>query len=145
MAVKSLAFTDFMKQLALRSKLQEKTVRKVYNELFLLLAKELRISGEMRLKRFGTFYCEERGGKDMVIPQPDGSVIRKYVEPHMNIKFRPAAEFTNYANGKIVDKESKKRLRKGQLTKSERALIKRSTKNRDETLERMLREYKEEK
>lgn len=142
MAARSLSFTEFMKQLSIKSRLNEKTVRRVYDQLFLLLAKELRISGEMRLKRFGTFYCEERGGKDMIIPQPDGSVIRQYIEPHVNVKFKPAAEFTNYANGRLVDKESKKRLRKGELTKSEKALLKRNTANRDEELEQLLRKYK---
>lgn len=128
---KSLRFSDFMKTLAKRSKVSEKTVRKVYDNLFELVAEELRFADEVRLKRFGVFTTVQRGGKDMMIPRPDGTKESKYVEPYQKIKFKPAAEFTNFANGRLVDKESKKRERKGQLTANERRLVGKKNKSED--------------
>lgn len=133
---KSLRFTDLMKTLAIRSKVSEKTVRKVYDSLFELVAEELRFADEVRLKRFGTFSTVQRGGKDMMVPQVDGTKVAKYIEPYQKIRFKPAAEFTNFANGRLVDKESKKRERKGNLTKNERRLVQK--KNKSENADRNL-------
>ena len=44
-----------MRRLAEKSRLSEKTVRKVYNNLFELVTEELRFADEVKLKRFGTF------------------------------------------------------------------------------------------
>ena len=131
---KSLRFTDFIKKLAIRCRLKEKTVRKVYDNMFELIAEELRFADEIHLKRFGTFSTVQRGGKDKKVPQPDGSFMYMYIEPYQKIRFKPAAEFTNYANGKIVDKESKKRERKGMLTKNEKKLLRYKTDDRDRNL-----------
>lgn len=143
---KALGFTDFMKRLSTRSKLSEKSVRKVYDNLFLLLSEELRFCGEMRLKRFGTFTLEQRGGKDRNVPKPDGTLERLYIEPYYTIKFKPAPEFKNYVNGKIVDKSSKKRQRAGKLTKGERNLLKYKTDDKERNLaialERLAEEVK---
>ena len=42
---KPIGFTELMKRLANKSKVSEKTVRKVYDNLFLLVSEELRFSG----------------------------------------------------------------------------------------------------
>ena len=132
---KSIRFSDLMTTLANRTKLSEKTVRKVYNALFEIVAEELRFSDEVRLKRFGVFSTVQRGGKDRPVPRPDGTIEMRYIEPYQKIKFKPAGEFTNYANGKLVDKESKKRKRKGKLTKNETRLLNYKTDDKDKNLE----------
>ena len=130
-----MRFSDLMTTLANRTKLSEKTVRKVYNALFELVAEELRFSDEVRLKRFGVFTTVQRGGKDRAVPRPDGTIEIKYIEPYQKIKFKPAGEFINYANGRLVDKESKKRKRKGKLTKNETKLLNYKTDDKDKNLE----------
>ena len=52
---KPIGFTELMKRLATKVKLSDKTVRKVYDNLFLLVSEELRFAGTVKLKRFGTF------------------------------------------------------------------------------------------
>ena len=141
---RAIGFTDFMKRLATRSKLSEKSVRKVYDNLFLLLAEELRFCGEMRLKRFGVFSIEQRGGKDRNVPRPDGTVERLYIEPYYTIKFKPAPEFKNYVNGKLVDKDSKKRERAGKLTNGEKKLLKYKTDDKERNLQIALEKLAEE-
>lgn len=132
---KSIRFSDLMTTLANRTKLSEKTVRKVYNALFEIVAEELRFSDEVRLKRFGVFSTVQRGGRDRPVPRPDGTIEMRYIEPYQKIRFKPAGEFTNYANGKLVDKESKKRKRKGKLTKNETRLLNYKTDDKDKNLE----------
>ena len=141
---KPIGFTELMKRLATKVKLSDKTVRKVYDNLFLLVSEELRFAGTVKLKRFGTFTLQQRGGRDKNVPRPDGSINRVYVEPYYTIKFKPAAEFTNYANGRMVDKESKKRMRNGTLTKSEKKLLKYNTDDRERNLEMALEKIAEE-
>lgn len=140
-----IRFTDLMRRLAEKSGLSEKTVRKVYNNLFLLVTEELRFADEVKLKRFGTFYTVDRGGKDKKVPRPDGTLELKYIEPYKQIKFKPVAEMMNYTNGKIVDKESKKRLRKGALTKSEQKLLKYKPEDKERAFEVELDKFMERK
>ena len=135
---KPIGFTELMKRLATRVKLSDKTVRKVYDNLFLLVSEELRFAGTVKLKRFGTFTLHQRGGRDKNIPRPDGSVNRVYVEPYYTIKFKPAGEFINYANGRMTDKESKKRMRNGTLTKSDKKLLNYNTDDRERNIEMAL-------
>lgn len=141
---RAIGFTEFIKRVSTRSKISERTVRKVYDNLFLILAEELRFAGELRLKRIGTFTTQQQGGKDKNVPRPDGSIERLYIEPYYTIKFKPAAEFKNYVNGKIVEKEGKKRLRSGKLTKSDKALIKYKTDDKERNLEIALEKLAEE-
>ena len=141
---KAIGFTEFMKRLSNKTKLSEKTVRKVYNNLFLLMAEELRFAGTVKLKRIGTFTIKQNGGKDKTVPKPDGSVERVYIEPYYTIRFKPAAEFINYVNGRLVDKESKKRERKGKLTKNEKALLKFKTDDKERNLDIALEKIAEE-
>ena len=142
---KPIRFTDLMRKLAQKSGLSEKTVRKVYNNLFLLITEELRFADEVKLKRFGTFYTVDRGGRDKKVPRPDGTLELKYIEPYKSIKFKPAAEMMNYTNGDIVDKESKKRQRKGKLTKNEKALLKYKPEDRDRAFSIELDKFMERK
>ena len=141
---KPIGFTELMKRLAVKAKLSDKTVRKVYDNLFLLVSEELRFSGTVKLKRFGTFTLKQRGGRDKNVPRPDGSVERVYIEPYYTIKFKPAAEFINYANGKMTDKEAKKRMRNGALTKSDKNLLNYNTNDRERNLEMALEKIAEE-
>ena len=140
-----IRFTDLMRRLAEKSRLSEKTVRKVYNNLFELVTEELRFADEVKLKRFGTFYTIDRGGHDKKVPRPDGTLELKFIEPYKNIRFKPAAEMMNYTNGRIVDKESKKRERKGQLTKNEKKLLKYKPHNEDYAFELELEQFMERK
>lgn len=141
---KPIGFTEFMKRLTNKCKLSEKTVRKVYDNLFLLTSEELRFAGSVKLKRFGTFTIVQKGGKDKVVPKPDGSFESMFIEPYYAIKFKPSGEFMNYVNGRLVDKESRKRERRGILTKSEKALLNLKVddkeKNLDIALERLAKE-----
>ena len=89
---KPIGFTELMKRLATKVKLSDKTVRKVYDNLFLLVSEELRFAGTVKLKRFGTFTLQQKGGRDKNVPSPDGSVKRLYIEPYYTIKFKPAAQ-----------------------------------------------------
>lgn len=143
---KPIGFTEFMKRLTNKCKLSEKTVRKVYDNLFLLTSEELRFAGSVKLKRFGTFTIVQKGGKDKVVPKPDGSFENMFIEPYYAIKFKPSGEFMNYVNGRLVDKESRKRERRGILTKSEKALlnlkIDDKEKNLDIALERLAKDIK---
>ena len=139
-----IRFTDLMRRLAEKSKLSEKTVRKVYNNLFELVTEELRFADEVKLKRFGTFYTIDRGGHDKKVPRPDGTLELK-LSNHTRIGFKPAAEMMNYTNGRIVDKESKKRERKGQLTKNEKKLLKYRPHNDDYAFEVELEQFMERK
>ena len=132
---RTIRFTELMRRLAEKSNLSEKTVRKVYNNLFLILSEELRFADEVNLKRIGRFYTVARGGKDKKVPRPDGTLELRFVEPYKAIKFKPAEEFTNWTNGKLVGKESKKRLRKGQLTKSEQKIAKYKPEDAERRLE----------
>jgi nucleoid DNA-binding protein len=141
---KPIGFTELMKRLAVRAKLSDKTVRKVYDNLFLLASEELRFCGTVKLKRFGTFTLKQRGGRDKNVPRPDGSVERVYIEPYYTIKFKPTAEFINYANGRMTEKESRKRMKNGTLTKSDKNLLNYNTDDRERNLEMALEKIAEE-
>ena len=141
---KPLGFTEFMRRLSKKCKLSEKTVRKVYDNLFLLMAEELRFTGSVKLKRIGTFTLVQRGGKDKMVPRPDGSLESKFIEPYFTIHFQPVGEFHNYVNGKLVDKEARKRVRKNELNKSDKALLKLTVEDKDRNLEIALEKFAEE-
>lgn len=140
---RGLRFSELMKKLASRSNLTEKSVRKVYDNLFELVAEELRFADEIKLKRFGTFYTVQRGGRDKQVPNPDGTLTLKYIEPYQKIRFKPSADFENYANGKLVNKESKKRRKRGVLTKSEQKLLEYKTDDRQRNLQMEIERMKD--
>lgn len=131
---KSLRFTEYIKKVANRAKLSERSVRKVYDAMFEIVTEELRFADEIRLKRFGTFYTVQKGGTDKRIPNPDGSWSVRYIEPYQNVKFKPSGEFKNYINGKLIDKESKRRERNNKLTRNEKKLLRYKTDDRDRNL-----------
>lgn len=131
---RNITFTEFIRRVAQHAKVSERTVRKVYNSLFDITAEELRFTDSVRWKRFGTFNTLQRGGKDMPIPNPDGTRTIKYVEPYQRIVFKPAGEFTNYANGKIVDKESKRRIREGRPSAGDKKLASYKPEGKDNRL-----------
>lgn len=141
---RAIGFTELMKRLSNKTKLSEKTVRKVYDNLFLLMSEELRFAGSVKLKRIGVFTVRQNGGRDKTVPRPDGSVERVFIEPYYTVKFKPAAEFLNYVNGKLVNKDSKKRERKGSLTKNEKALLKYTTQDKERNLDMALQKLAEE-
>lgn len=141
---RAIGFTELMKRLSNKTKLSEKTVRKVYDNLFLLMSEELRFAGSVKLKRIGVFTVRQNGGRDKTVPRPDGSVERVFIEPYYTVKFKPAAEFLNYVNGKLVNKDSKKRERKGALTKNEKALLKYTTQDKERNLDMALQKLAEE-
>ena len=141
---RAIGFTELMKRLSNKTKLSEKTVRKVYDNLFLLMSEELRFAGSVKLKRIGVFTVRQNGGRDKTVPRPDGSVERVFIEPYYTIKFKPSAEFLNYVNGKLVNKDSKKRERKGALTKNEKALLKYTTQDKERNLDMALQKLAEE-
>ena len=141
---RAIGFTELMKRLSHKTKLSEKTVRKVYDNLFLLMSEELRFAGSVKLKRIGVFTVRQNGGRDKTVPRPDGSVERVFIEPYYTVKFKPAAEFLNYVNGKLVNKDSKKRERKGALTKNEKALLKYTTQDKERNLDMALQKLAEE-
>ena len=141
---RAIGFTELMKRLSTKTKLSEKTVRKVYDNLFLLMSEELRFAGSVKLKRIGVFTVRQNGGRDKTVPRPDGSVERVFIEPYYTVKFKPAAEFLNYVNGKLVNKDSKKRERKGALTKNEKALLKYTTQDKERNLDMALQKLAEE-
>ena len=131
---RSLRFTEYIKKVANRAKLSERSVRKVYDAMFEIVTEELRFAGEIRLKRFGTFYTVQKGGTDKRIPNPDGSWSVRYIEPYQNVRFKPSGEFKNYINGKLIDKESKRRERNNKLTRNEKKLLRYKTDDRDRNL-----------
>ena len=131
---RSLRFTDYIKKVANRAKLSERSVRKVYDAMFEIVTEELRFADEIRLKRFGTFYTVQKGGTDKRIPNPDGSWSVRYIEPYQNVRFKPSGEFKNYINGKLIDKESKRRERNNKLTRNEKKLLRYKTDDRDRNL-----------
>lgn len=141
---RAIGFTELMKRLSNKTKLSEKTVRKVYDNLFLLMSEELRFAGSVKLKRIGVFTVKQNGGRDRTVPRPDGSVERVFIEPYYTVKFKPAAEFLNYVNGRLVNKDSKKRERQGALTKSEKALFKYTTQDKERNLDMALQKLAEE-
>ena len=131
---RSLRFTEYIKKVANRAKLSERSVRKVYDAMFEIVTEELRFADEIRLKRFGTFYTVQKGGTDKRIPNPDGSWSVRYIEPYQNVRFKPSGEFKNYINGKLIDKESKRRERNNKLTRNEKKLVRYKTDDRDRNL-----------
>ena len=131
---RSLRFTEYIKKVANRAKLSERSVRKVYDAMFEIMTEELRFADEIRLKRFGTFYTVQKGGTDKRIPNPDGSWSVRYIEPYQNVRFKPSGEFKNYINGKLIDKESKRRERNNKLTRNEKKLLRYKTDDRDRNL-----------
>ena len=131
---RSLRFTEYIKKVANRAKLSERSVRKVYDAMFEIVTEELRFADEIRLKRFGTFYTVQKGGTDKRIPNPDGSCSVRYIEPYQNVRFKPSGEFKNYINGKLIDKESKRRERNNKLTRNEKKLLRYKTDDRDRNL-----------
>ena len=131
---RSLRFTEYIKKVANRAKLSERSVRKVYDAMFEIVTEELRFADEIRLKRFGTFYTVQKGGTDKRIPNPDGSWSVRYIEPYQNVKFKPSGEFKNYINGKLIDKESKRRERNNKLTRNEKKLLRYKTDDRERNL-----------
>lgn len=141
---RAIGFTELMKRLSNKTKLSEKTVRKVYDNLFLLMSEELRFAGSVKLKRIGVFTVKQNGGRDRTVPRPDGSVERVFIEPYYTVKFKPAAEFINYVNGRLVNKDSKKRERQGALTKNEKALLKYTTQDKERNLDMALQKLAEE-
>lgn len=141
---RAIGFTELMRRLSNKAKLSEKTVRKVYDNLFLLISEELRFAGSVKLKRIGVFSVKQNGGRDKIVPKPDGSVESMFIEPYYTIKFKPAPEFINYVNGKLVHKDAKKRERKGTLTKSDKALLKYTTDDRERNLDIALEKLAEE-
>lgn len=141
---RAIGFTELMKRLSNKTKLSEKTVRKVYDNLFLLMSEELRFAGSVKLKRIGVFTVKQNGGRDKTVPRPDGSVERVFIEPYYTVRFKPAAEFLNYVNGRLVNKDSKKRERQGVLTKNEKALFKYTTQDKERNLDIALQKLAEE-
>lgn len=131
---RSLRFTEYIKKVANRAKLSERSVRKVYDAMFEIVTEELRFADEIRLKRFGMFYTVQKGGTDKRIPNPDGSWSVRYIEPYQNVRFKPSGEFKNYINGKLIDKESKRRERNNKLTRNEKKLLRYKTDDRDRNL-----------
>ena len=131
---RSLRFTEYIKKVANRAKLSERSVRKVYDAMFEIVTEELRFADEIRLKRFGTFYTVQKGGTDKRIPNPDGSWSVRYIEPYQNVRFKPSGEFKNYINGKLIYKESKRRERNNKLTRNEKKLLRYKTDDRDRNL-----------
>lgn len=131
---RSLRFTEYIKKVANRAKLSERSVRKVYDAMFEIVTEELRFADEIKLKRFGTFYTVQKGGTDKRIPNPDGSWSVRYIEPYQNVRFKPSGEFKNYINGKLIDKESKRRERNNKLTRNEKKLLRYKTDDRDRNL-----------
>jgi nucleoid DNA-binding protein len=131
---RSLRFTEYIKKVANRSRLSEKSVRRVYDAMFEIVSEELRFTDEIRLKRFGTFYTVQKGGVDKRIPNPDGSYSVRYIEPYQGVRFKPSGEFKNYINGKLIDKESKRRERNNRLTKNEKKLLRYKTDDKDRNL-----------
>lgn len=131
---RSLRFTEYIKKVANRARLSERSVRKVYDAMFEIVTEELRFADEIRLKRFGTFYTVQKGGTDKRIPNPDGSWSVRYIEPYQNVRFKPSGEFKNYINGKLIDKESKRRERNNKLTRNEKKLLRYKTDDRDRNL-----------
>lgn len=131
---RSLRFTEYIKKVANRAKLSERSVRKVYDAMFEIVTEELRFADEIRLKRFGTFYTVQKGGTDKRIPNPDGSWSVRYIEPYQNVRFKPSGEFKNYINGRLIDKESKRRERNNKLTRNEKKLLRYKTDDRDRNL-----------
>ena len=102
--------------------------------MFEIVTEELRFADEIRLKRFGTFYTVQKGGTDKRIPNPDGSWSVRYIEPYQNVRFKPSGEFKNYINGRLIDKESKRRERNNKLTRNEKKLLRYKTDDRDRNL-----------
>lgn len=142
---KTISFPEFIKKIAVRTKLSEKSVRKVYNALFELTTEELRFADSIKLKRFGTFYTVNRGGCDKRVPNPDGTCTMKYIEPYQVVKFKPSAEIVNYANGRLVDKTSKRRERMKQLTKKDIKLLNYKSEDKDRNLESAVEKLLKEK
>ena len=132
---KSITFPELMKKLAIRTKLSEKTVRKVYDALFELTSEELRFADTIKLKRFGVFYTVNKGGYDKRVPNVDGTCTMKYIEPYQIVKFKPSGEFTNYANGRFIDKESRRREREKRLSKNDIKLLNYKSDDKDRNLE----------
>ena len=131
---KTITFPEFIKKLSIRTNLSEKSVRKVYNALFELTTEELRFADSVKLKRFGTFYTLNRGGHDKRVPNPDGTTTMKYIEPYQIVRFKPSGEFVNYANGRLVDKTSKRRQRNRQLTKNDIKLLNYKSEDKERNL-----------
>lgn len=111
---KALSRPLFFKMLANRSKLAEKTVRRVYEEMFLLVAEELRMNGVFELPDICKITTKQQGGIDK---KTFGEYM--FVEAYEALKFKGRNRLLDYVNGRAVSKEAKKRRKSGRLSKSD--------------------------
>ena len=133
--------TKFFDPLSRKCKLSEKTVRKVVEQFVLLVADELRYSGEVRVKDLGNFYTKQKGGKDYILPTGK----RVWKEPYKSVHFKPMPTLTDIVNGKVISKESRKTQRRGGVPRSELLINKYNPRPKDEDkLEELLEKVVEE-
>lgn len=137
----SLTKRQFFSILSNRTGLSEKTVRKVHEELFLLLVEELKFNGEVDIPRICKIRTKVNGGKD-----------RKYfgkgyifVEEYLGIRFKAKEDLLNFVNGRAIGHESKKFKKHGKKRRVDIQLENLSFEDRKKNLDKIIDNVMEEK
>jgi nucleoid DNA-binding protein len=118
---KKTPFPDFIKLLAYRSKLSEKTVRKVYSELINLIEDELKMNNLVYLRGLGVISLKYIEAQDRYIPnRQTGCSTKHYCEPtimlHMNFSKALKDKIKNYINNSVeIKTESTKRIKQDEI------------------------------
>lgn len=73
--------------------------QKWINAIIKVIADELVMAGKVQIRNLGTFTTVEAGGKDKDVYN-NGIVVRTYIEPHYNIKFRCSNTIKDVVNGR---------------------------------------------
>lgn len=110
---KPITKRQFFEILASRSKLSEKTVRKLYDVMFKLIIEELKFNGEIDLPSICKIRAVNRKGKDMYVP----NIGMTYVHERIGIQFKVKDALVDFVNGIGLSKSAKKTARKGKITK----------------------------
>ena len=120
-----LNYNELMTLLSIRTRLSEKSVKKVYQALIEYLIEDLKTNGKTRLKWLGTFDSYVTEGGVRMIPVGNGKRVEKYCSPKRKVKFTPAESFDENLNldlGVNSIRTAREKWKKGQLIENDSPL-----------------------
>lgn len=137
----ALTKRQFFSVLATRTGLSEKTIRKVHEQLFLLLVEELKFNGEVDIPRICKITTRVQGGRDRKCF--DKGYI--FVAEYLAIKFKVKEDLLNFVNGRAIGHESKKFKKRGKKRRVDIQMENLSFEDRQKNLDKIIEDVMEEK
>lgn len=135
-----LSKTLFFELWAKRSGLSVKTIKKVYEQMFLLMAEELKFNGEFELPDICRIETVSMGGKDRRM----FDIGYVFVEAYEGIKFKVKDKLLDFVNGRAVSDTAKRRKKTNRLSTSDIKLKNLTYEQRKDDFESYLNSLEEE-